>query len=516
MEIIAAIFLLGICIFFHELGHFLMGKLMKIKPKIFSIGYGKGIWYRKVGDTIYQITAIPLGGYVEFYGDDPTKEHPNPKPGDFFAAGPWRRILVAFGGPLFSILLGFLVLFFVMLLGWQPMTNIIEVEKPDSMAAKLGLKSKDRILAVNGKETPSFDRVGYAIALAESPRFIFTIERDGKIMDLEVVVPQKEEGGIRAIGGMRPMGRAYLQVTQNRQYPNGVILLQGDKIIQVDEQKVSTVKSLVTYLNEKAHEKVKLFLLRKGNDFFFPAQEKELVVEIPLQRVENLLLRQMVDVQTQMPLADREILANQKELYSRIQLGDESFDQWDALKKALMPFQGKRARLRLGAVEVEAQVSLGVRKMLGLTLAEGVDAEKAQLGQDFFSLVERSINELVTVIHGTVVGLYRILQGKLSFNKSISGPVKIMAVAAKSVSHGWETYWFLLAQITIILGIMNLLPLPVLDGGHIVFYLIEALYKPLPAKAIALSYRLGFAFFIALGVYVIALDIYDVFIRGWL
>ena len=87
-----------------------------------------------------------------------------------------------------------------------------------------------------------------------------------------------------------------------------------------------------------------------------------------------------------------------------------------------------------------------------------------------------------------------------------------MAIAAKTVDYGWEHYWFLLAQITIVLGIMNLLPLPVLDGGHILFYLIEAFYKPIPASVIMKAMQFGMALMLTLGIYVIFLDIYDVFI----
>ena len=71
--IAAGIILLGVCIFVHELGHLLGGKLVGIKAKTFSIGYGKGIIKKTIGDTTYQIAPIPLGGYCQFYGEDPSR-----------------------------------------------------------------------------------------------------------------------------------------------------------------------------------------------------------------------------------------------------------------------------------------------------------------------------------------------------------------------------------------------------------------------------------------------------------
>ena len=68
--ILGGAFMLGICIFIHELGHYLCGLLVGVKAEIFSIGYGKGIWKKKIGVTTWQITAFPFGGYVKFYGDD--------------------------------------------------------------------------------------------------------------------------------------------------------------------------------------------------------------------------------------------------------------------------------------------------------------------------------------------------------------------------------------------------------------------------------------------------------------
>src|SRR4030042_5933173 len=97
--ILSAVILLGLCIFVHELGHLLGGKLVGIKAKVFSMGYGKGILKKKFGDTTYQITLIPFGGYCQFYGEDPSEERTG-QGFEFLSAHPFKRIVTVAMGPI--------------------------------------------------------------------------------------------------------------------------------------------------------------------------------------------------------------------------------------------------------------------------------------------------------------------------------------------------------------------------------------------------------------------------------
>src|SRR5512137_903663 len=110
--IAAGIALLGLCIFVHELGHLLGGKMVGIKAKVFSIGYGRGIIKKKIGDTTYQLAPFPLGGYCQFYGEDPSEERTG-QTFEFLSATPLRRIVTVAMGPLFNLLFG-IIIFFVM------------------------------------------------------------------------------------------------------------------------------------------------------------------------------------------------------------------------------------------------------------------------------------------------------------------------------------------------------------------------------------------------------------------
>lgn len=514
-QILAAAFLLGICIFVHELGHFLAGKLVGIRPKIFSIGYGRGIWFKKIGRTIYQITAIPLGGYVQFYGDDITQEHSKKKKGDFFAAGPWRRITVALGGPGFSILFGLLIIFILTAAGWQPMSNQIQLSGASKGTV---FQEGDKIIAVNGVETPSFEKIGYEVAFAESDHFVFTVERDQKIKEIETTITPPEPGDVRRLIEIRPAGERFLVSGVDKEMLEGKQVIEGDKLFAVDGKKVEDIEDLRDALNETEKDHVVLSIKRNAGGVISPEADDLMQVKAPLYPKKTIVLKNVKDLQTNVILPEYTVGEWQKEAISKIRVGRKNFSEWDALVKELRSVSkpGVPVKLMLGTVEVSAEVSFSKRNMLMMNFLGGVEPQKANLPTDFVSLITRSYDQTVLVTEMTLLGLYRIIQGKISFRKSVSGPVKIMAVAARSVNQGWETYWFLLAQITVILGIMNLLPIPVLDGGHVIFYLIEAVYKPLSVNVIATAVRFGMVLLITLGIYVIGIDIWDEVIRRFI
>ena len=126
LTILGAVFMLAICIFIHELGHLLCGMVVGVEAKIFSIGYGKGIWKKKIGNTIWQITSIPLGGYVQFKGEEYGKV--TGEKGELMGVPPLKRMFPVLGGPLFNLILGFIILFFLELFNPALLTNKIYID----------------------------------------------------------------------------------------------------------------------------------------------------------------------------------------------------------------------------------------------------------------------------------------------------------------------------------------------------------------------------------------------------
>ncbi|MBS0618028.1 MAG: site-2 protease family protein [Spirochaetes bacterium] len=502
LSILAGILLLGVCVFFHELGHFIIGKAAGVKPRVFSIGYGRALFFRRRKSTIYQITAIPLGGYVQFYGDDPSKTDRKMRKGDFFSVGPWRRMALAFGGPLFSILLGFIIVFILLQTDYRPMDNVVRVDAKSALF-KAGLRDGDRILAVDGNPTPSFDRIIYEVGFAKSDVAEVLFDRGGAKQTLQIPVLRQEPGMPGMFTGARPLAR----LTMTEPGPKGVDLRAGDQIVRANGQDLYSIEDLIRVLNAKSADTATLEIVRPdGKGGLTPLQ-----LAVPLKNVPRVQLKNIIDRQTEKKISDITLEESGGKEFQNIFINGESFATFSEFRKAFENADLDTLKLRIGPVEIRADVDLGFRRQIGIR-----PAEKHLGNGEHLTLVKKiiiSADETVFITKSTFVGLWRIIQGKLSFNKSVSGPVKMVAIAAKTVEMGWQTYFLLMAQITIILGVMNLLPIPVLDGGHILFYLIEAIYKPVSLKVQAVATRVGMAVMIAMGIYVIGLDILDVFVR---
>ena len=515
--ILAIAFLLGICIFVHELGHFLIGKWVGVQPKIFSIGYGRGILFKKIGKTIYQITAIPLGGYVQFYGDDLTRNHENIKPGDFFSVGPVRRMALAFGGPFFSLLFGFLLIFVLITTGWRPSTNEIRLfdETQNTPAYRAGLLNGDKIIEVNGVQTNYFEKVNLYIALASENQVKLKVDRNGKQFETSVNAVSFETGGPLHIG-IRPKGEKYLTVKKGKHIENAY-LKENDKIISVNGSKAEDIETLREILNKNKGKKIDVVVERKKSSLINPNQKETMNVSVPVQIYEYVKFTGIKDAQTEKTIAELEIGQWDTKPMQNIFINEKSYSVWSHFITAIKAGSknGKnKLTFRIGPVEVESKIEFQTRGLMGISLDAGLTSEKMEYPGDLLSMAALTLDYSVVATQSTLLGLYRIIEGKLSFRKSISGPVKIMKLTADSIKYGWDVYWMLFAQISIVLGIMNLLPIPVLDGGHIVMYFIEAIYKPIPTKIVAASMRIGVVLLMLFGIYVIFLDIWDIFIAG--
>ena len=522
IDLLAGIFLLGFCVFFHELGHFLAGKLVGVRPKIFSIGYGKGRITKVVGDTTYQITAIPLGGYVQFYGDDITQTPDKIEPGDFFSVNPWKRIIIAAGGPVFSLLLGVIIIFILHFAGWQPISNEVQpltsLQKISSekYPAEGYLKSGDRIISVNENSVKSFEEINYHIALSPSDNIALDVERENKIYHFNIKAISTPGIGIPQIG-IQPLGNRYLIVDKAKDP-----FQSGDKIIKINDISINNFITLKNTVNHFIGQTVEVVVLRKSNFFSQVVEnikkENEVIFKASVESVEVISFENIVLSDSKKVLYPLlEVTPNFDKKLKSFNIAGETYDNWEDFKKAITYHLRNTNTLRFYIEgqkdEVEATVKIGHKGMLGILLTESLEPKKANLPVDFLSLIQRTFEQSIFAAKSSIMGLYRMIQGRLSFRENVSGPIKIVDYARQSVSAGWDVYWFLLANITIILGIMNLLPIPVLDGGHIVFYFIEGIYKPIPTKYIAMSIRLGMVILLTFGISVLFLDIWDVIIK---
>jgi len=185
MGIIIAIFILSFLIFFHELGHFIVARLLGVKVEVFSIGFGKKLLCKQIGDTQYCLSAIPLGGYVQMKGQDDIHPQLKSKEKDSYTSKtPFERILILLGGPFFNILLAFLIYYFIAIDGWKKLAPEIGAVLPNSAAVNI-LKKGDTILEINGLKIKTWDDIKTALDKSNPPIFI-KIKRDNKLMEVSI------------------------------------------------------------------------------------------------------------------------------------------------------------------------------------------------------------------------------------------------------------------------------------------------------------------------------------------
>lgn len=197
VTILSAVIVLGLLILFHELGHFLVAKWSGVGVLKFSIGFGPVLAGRKIGETEYVISAIPLGGFVKMVGEDPEESVSEVDRSRSFQAQPlWKRFAIVFAGPFANIL--FTVVAFALVFavyGARVPSEQAKVGKimPDMPAATAGLKDGDTVLAVDGKPVGTWDELSQAIRSSGGRTVTLSIERAGERLEIAVTPQPREE-----------------------------------------------------------------------------------------------------------------------------------------------------------------------------------------------------------------------------------------------------------------------------------------------------------------------------------
>jgi regulator of sigma E protease len=189
---VAIILVLGLLIFFHELGHFLMARMFGIGVSTFSLGFGPKIFSFVSGKTEYRLSAVPLGGYVSLVGESEEEDLPDqftPEE-NFSRRPPWQRILVVAAGPVFNFVLAWFIYWGLFWAGGQ-MELVAQIGQvtDNSPAYEAGLEPGDRVLQINGREVAYWDDMVLFIQKSEGEPMDFLVKRNSQVIDL-VVVPE--------------------------------------------------------------------------------------------------------------------------------------------------------------------------------------------------------------------------------------------------------------------------------------------------------------------------------------
>ncbi len=213
--------LLGILIFVHELGHFFVAKRLGIRVLKFSLGFGPTLIGTRRGETEYVVSAIPLGGYVKLYGEDPEEELPEEESRVSFSARPVsHRLATVAAGPFMNFVLAVVVFTVLSLIGTPILQAVVGEVSSDMPAAAAGLRQGDRVLAVDGVSVTSWDEMAEAIAGSGGGEITLRLERDGESLTVPVVPTRRTSHNLLGESVDRPMiGIAPAGVVAVRSYP---------------------------------------------------------------------------------------------------------------------------------------------------------------------------------------------------------------------------------------------------------------------------------------------------------
>lgn len=505
--IAAAVVLLGLCIFVHELGHLLGGKMVGIKAKTFSLGYGNGFIKKKIGDTTYQITLIPFGGYCSFYGEDPSEERKN-EGYEFLSASPLRRMLTVVMGPVFNLLFGILIFFFMNLSGYPSETNRIVI--PDyfktgdyiSPAHAAGIKSGDTVVNINGKTIRSFSDIQNEIVFSGGKPLTVAVLRSGEVIPYSITPKKYSAKGYYTIGVV-PYGD---RILVGKVVKDGAASAAGletyDEIKALNGIPVKTPVEFVNTIRSSADKKVVLTIVRTG---------KEHIITLTPRVKEQLTITSFED--PRFPGEKNEIVMDNIDIIKsaiknkKLKINGALVSDFDAFERTIAASLGRTI-----TIENQGGVYKGIAKFerFGYIGVEpGIAPQMITVQAGFGEAFSRSLADPYNFIVLNLKGMGMLFSGKLDVRENLSGPIRIMQIAGDTAYYrGIAAFIILMAKISIILMVMNLLPLPAVDGSYIIFFTYELIIgRPLKQNVMEKIQMFGFAFLIILSVLVVFNDL---------
>jgi regulator of sigma E protease len=237
LVLVAFVCALGPLVFFHELGHYLVGRLFKVPAEVFSIGFGRELfgWTDKQG-TRWKVSLLPLGGYVKFVGDmgpasNPAEEEAIPeelRDRAFQFRPVWQRFLIVLAGPVANFILAIVIFAAFFSLIGAPISNVVGSVRAGTPAARAGVEPGDRILSVAGRKTPTFADLFNATAVRPGEMVTVEVQRGAEIRDLrvtlasDVLVDSYGQRMKRGVFGIAPSSRELQAMPITKAVPEAV------------------------------------------------------------------------------------------------------------------------------------------------------------------------------------------------------------------------------------------------------------------------------------------------------
>ena len=389
----AFLFVLGVLVFVHELGHFLAARRLGVRVLTFSLGFGPKILKVQRGDTEYCVSIVPLGGYVKMAGETPDEPRTG-QPDEFMSKTKWERFQILIMGPVMNIVLAVVVMAVVLAQGaevpvYQDQPPVVGAVAPGSPAEGAGILRGDLIVDVAGRAVDTWEDLFIAVGTRPDRDVAVTLRRGGQTQSVTVRPVPETRYEIGSIGVMPDINPIVASVIAGEPAERAG-LLAGDVVLAVDGERMVTRTQLVEAISRNGDREIELTIEREGR--------QQLVLATPEQR--------------------------------------------------------------------------GDRGMLGVYVTEPTRSFTPGPFEAIQLSVERNI-EFSGLIFRTLGGLF---VGETS-PRQLMGPVAIAQLSGESAEAGWIALFTLMASISLNLGLLNLLPIPVLDGGHILIMALEGVAR---------------------------------------
>jgi len=431
----AFVLVLGVLIVFHELGHYLAARLCGVKVLRFSVGFGRMLWKKRLGQdgTEWAISIFPLGGYVKMLDEREGQVAEAELHRAFNRQGVGKRSVIVAAGPLANFLLAMLIYWAVFMHGSEELLPVLGTPPADTPAAMAAIKNGEQVRLLDGQPVATWNDLRWLLLQKAV---------DQESVSLEVV---NENGEIS-------VRRVYLAAAGEQGWEGDALERLGIRFYRPDIRPVIG-KVISGSVGERAG-------IRAGD-------------------------------------------------YVRAIAGKDIWTWFDFVK-IIRESPGKVIRLELQRedellfVDVipEAVSERGhtVGK-IGVAVADSPDARrdvKTFVSYGIYEAALRSLEETWNKSVFTLVMMGKMLTGEVSW-KNLSGPVTIADYAGQSARLGLDYYLKFMALVSISLGVLNLLPIPVLDGGHLLYHMIEVVMRrPLSERAMELGQRVGLSILFAL------------------
>lgn len=530
--------LLGVLIFVHEWGHFIVARLCGVRVETFSIGFGPKIFSKKWGDTQYALGVIPLGGYVKMYGDGVDEAIPeNEKNASFNHQSVLERIAIVAAGPLLNLIFAFFLFFLLGFFGTPEIgTYVGDVDK-NSAAFSAGLREDDLITSLEGQKVYFYEDLSKIISKRQNGSNVrIEVLRDNKKLNFVVPIevqkntsPIAWEKKIGSIKGINPMRTSSLVGVdyQSQLAQKGAPALA--KITRINDIKVESLSDLNAALEKVATEKLNIQIEKnKGESLSFEIEKPdaakwtftkagfakpELFIEqvrrgSPAEKAGLLKGDQVLSINSQPLNTWSELVEGVKITPLGKEVSLKIGRNGEALDLRMEPL---RTEIITSSGQVEYRPTIGVMPSLEYlppkTVARKIRNPIKTLQYAGFKTYQWTAL--------TLRGFKKLLTGEVS-HKTLSGVISIGKVAKDSLRVGWAYFIQMMAIISINLFLLNLLPVPVLDGGHLLFYFAELVKgSPVSLKTRLIGQQIGLVLILSLVFYTLFNDFSRIVFSGW-